>query len=74
MINDALLANPEDRLRDLAANIEEIKMILKDIQAMLDDNDEYDNATEAIVEIDHALEFLDSAFDSVDEAGDLLEL
>ena len=25
MINDALLANPEDRLRDLSANIEEMK-------------------------------------------------
>ena len=74
MINDAPLANPEDRLRDLSANIEEMKMILEDIQTMLEGNDEYDNAAEAIAEIDCALESLDSAYDSVDEATDLLEL
>lgn len=74
MINDGSLANPEDRLHDMAANIEQMKMILDDFQSMVEDNDEYDDAVETIDEIDHALESLKSAYDSIDEATDLLEL
>ena len=44
------------------------------IQMSLEDNEEYDNAAEAIVSLERAAEALDSAFDELEEAADLLEL
>lgn len=74
MIKNAPFANPEDRIRDLVMNIEEIKTILDDIQMSLEDDEEYDNALEALVSIERAVDLLDEAVDELEEAENLLEL
>ena len=58
----------------ISSNIKEMKTILDNLQSMIEDNNEYDNAAEVFDEIDHILEFLEYAYDSIDEATDLLEL
>lgn len=70
----APFANPEDRIRDLVMNIEEIKTILDDIQMSLEEDEEYDNASEALISIERTVELLDDAVDELEEAADLLEL
>lgn len=72
MINDSSFANPEDRLQDLIINIEEMKGVLDDILTSLEDNEDYENASEAIVSVERAADALDAALDEVEAAVDLL--
>ena len=65
MINDSPLANPEDRIRDLIMNIEEIKTVLEDICADLEEDGSNDSA--------EIMELLESAEDSLTDAAECLD-
>ena len=73
MINDSPMANPEDRIRDLIVNIEEMKSILDDIYADLEAGGTNDSA-EIMELLESASDSLDSAAESLDTAESLMEL
>ena len=65
MINDKPLANPEDRIQDLIMNIEEMKSVLEDICADLEEDGSNDSA--------EIMELLESAEDSLTDAAECLD-
>ena len=73
MINDSPLANPEDRIRDLIMNIEEIKTVLEDICADLEEDGSNDSA-EIMELLESAEDSLTDAAESLDTAEGLIEL
>ena len=73
MINDAPLANPEDRIQDLIMNIEEMKTILEDIRSDLEEDGSNDSA-EIMELLESASDSLTSAADCLDTADSLLSL
>ena len=73
MINDSPLANPEDRIRDLIMNIEEIKSVVDDICMDLEADGTNDSA-EIMELLESASESLDSASESLDTAESLMDL
>ena len=73
MINDSPLANPEDRLRDLIMNIEEMQTVLEDIRTDLEEDGTNDSA-EIMELLEAASDSLTSAVESMETAEELLDL
>ena len=73
MVNDSPFANPEDRIRDLIMNIEEMKAVLEDLYTDLEADEEMD-AAEILELLDQASEGLSDAAESLEEAESLIEL
>ena len=73
MINDKPLANPEDRIQDLIMNIEEMKSVLEDICADLEEDGSNDSA-EIMELLESAEDSLTDAAESLDTAEGLIEL
>ena len=73
MINDSPLANPEDRIRDLIMNIAEMQTVLEDIRTDLEADGTNDSA-EIMELLEAASDSLTSAAESMETAGELLDL
>ena len=73
MFNDSPMANPEDRIRDLIMNIEEMKTVMDELSMDLEADGTNDSA-EIMELLESASDNLGSATESLETAESLLDL